>query len=80
MKIDKLRTSYLWVLAENGKVKKGDIFVSSDGNEFIFTGKSFKLYFTEEDVRYAFAGMNIDETWTFSRNDAFEVDSWVKER
>jgi hypothetical protein len=80
MKIDKIRTSYLWFLAENKKIKKGDIFISSKGDEFIFTGKSFKLHFTEEDVRYVFVGMNIDESWTFSHNDVFEVDSWAKER
>lgn len=71
--------SELWKLTEDGKVKKGDVFSDKEGNEIIFTGKSFQVYFTEQDDRYYYVGMCLEDEWTFSHNDLRELELQAKE-
>lgn len=75
-----MKNSELWKHAEEGKVNKGDIFIDNEGNEMIFTGKAFQVYFTEKDDRYEYIGMCLNDNWTFTHNDLRELQLQEKER
>lgn len=75
-----MKNSELWKLAEEGQVNKGDIYSDSEGNELIFTGKAFQVYFTEKDDRYEYVGMCLHDSWSFLRNDLNELILQENER
>lgn len=52
----------LWMLAEQGKIKQWSIFRDEEGNEIIWTGKSFQAY-TENDDKYI--GMCLGDKWYY---------------
>jgi hypothetical protein len=75
-----MTNSELWKLAENKKINKGDVFIDKEGNEIIFTGRAFQVYFTEKDDRYEYVGMCLEDDWKFSHNDLTELVLQAKER
>ncbi|QST02872.1 hypothetical protein IMZ31_20190 (plasmid) [Pontibacillus sp. ALD_SL1] len=75
-----ISNSELWKLAEVNRINRGDVFIDQDGNEMIFTGKAFQVYFTEKDERYDYVGMCIGDEWKFSHNDMAELEKQTKER
>lgn len=75
-----MKNSALWKLAEEGSVSKGDIFIDEEGNELIYTGKAFQVYFSEKDSRYEYIGMCLNDNWTFLRNDIHELEMQANER
>lgn len=75
-----MKNSELWKLAEDESLNKGDIFKDDEGNEIIFTGKAFQVYYTEKDERYEFVGMCLNDNWKFSHNDLHELELQAKER
>lgn len=56
----------LWTLAEQGKIAQWSVFKDNDGNEIIWTGKSFQAY-TELDEK--FTGMCLGDEWEFIKVD-----------
>ncbi len=50
----------LWQLAENGTLQKGTIIEDQSGNQMIFTGKSFQVYYTDSDK---YVGFCVGDQW-----------------
>lgn len=75
-----MKNSELWLLAEENKINKGDVFIDEEGNEIIFTGTSFQVYFTEKDQRYQFVGLCLNDKWRFLKNDLREIELQESER
>lgn len=53
----------LWSKAESGDLTVGSIFEDQEGNQIIFTGKSFQIYYTELENRYV--GLCVGDIWDF---------------
>ena len=57
--------SQLWGMAEQNNIEKGSIFEDREGNQIIFTGKSFQLYYSDSDETEVYIGMCVGDTWEF---------------
>lgn len=57
--------SQLWAMAEQNKIGKRSVFEDSEGNQIIFTGKSFQLYYSDHDETKEYIGMCVGDTWEF---------------
>lgn len=56
----------LWELAELGKIPKNGLFEDEEGNQMIWTGKSFQGIYREENIEQEqYVGMCLDDTWEY---------------
>lgn len=56
----------LWKAAENGEFSKGQVFKDQDGNEIIFTGNAFQVYYTEENEEEKYVGLCVGDNWKYT--------------
>lgn len=61
----KYTNSELWQMVEENKVEKWSVFEDTEGNQIIFTGKSFQLYYSEIDESKKYIGMCLGDLWEF---------------
>lgn len=54
----------LWKLAEDGEIELNSVFEDSEGNQIIFTGKSFQVYYSNTENKYV--GMCVGDIWEFT--------------
>ena len=64
-----MKSSEIMRMAECGFIEKGRIVRDQDGNDFIFTGKTFQLYNTE--------AFNVDKYFGLAINDDWEITEFV---
>lgn len=53
----------LWKQAEKGELEHGTIFEDEDGNQIIFTGHSFQVYYTENNTEERYVGLSVGDRW-----------------
>lgn len=57
-----MRSSELMLLAEEGSIKVGSVFRDQEGNDFVFTGRTFQPIEEPDPERYY--GLCTDDVWT----------------
>jgi hypothetical protein len=57
-----MSNSELWVLAEQGNIEQWSCYQDQEGNEIIWTGKSFQ---SNTDIDDKYIGMCLGDKWTF---------------
>ncbi|WCS69023.1 hypothetical protein Goe17_01640 [Bacillus phage vB_BsuM-Goe17] len=55
----------LWVMAELNMIDPESIFEDQEGNQMVFTGKSFQVYSTEVDETEQYVGLCLGDEWTY---------------
>lgn len=60
----------LWKMAEQQKVVSGDVFEDQEGNQIIYTGTSFQVYFTDADTDKQYVGLCVKDRWKFQGNES----------
>lgn len=65
----KYSTFELWQGIEDGIVKDGDVFQDQEGNQFIFTGHSLQVYYTEKNEIKLYVGMCKGDLYLFLGNE-----------
>jgi hypothetical protein len=66
--------SELWNMVERDILPKGAIIQDHEGNQMIFTGVSFQIYFTEKDITKTYIGFCKGENWRIIDVDETELD------
>ena len=62
--IDKdYNNSELWRMVDRNIIPKGAIIEDQEGNQLIFTGKSFQLYYTDIDLDKKYVGFCKGDKW-----------------
>lgn len=72
-----MKNSKLWKLAQKGKINTGDVYTDQEGNQLMYTGNSFQLYYTKIDITKRYVGMCLNDTWTYSHNDVFNMATTI---
>jgi hypothetical protein len=53
----------LWQMAEDGVIERNEVFEDREGNQIIFTGKSFQTYYTDASKEEKYVGMCLGDSW-----------------
>ena len=53
----------LWNMVEINRIPKGAVIEDQDGNQLIFTGKSFQIYYTNADLDEKYVGFCKGDIW-----------------
>lgn len=57
-----MSNSEMWMLVEQDKVVQWSVFKDDEGNNIIWTGKSFQAY---DEIENKYVGMCLGDTWEF---------------
>jgi len=66
--------SELWRMVDRNLIPKGAIIEDQEGNQLIFTGKSFQLYYTDNNLDKEYVGFCKGDKWNIIDVDESEVD------
>lgn len=67
-----MKSSELMNMAEEGSIQKDTIVIDQEGNEFVFTGKSFQLLDWGNRDKDKFYGLCVGDNWTITDEVACE--------
>lgn len=69
----------LWVMAELNMIDPESIFEDQEGNQMVFTGKSFQVYSTEVDETEQYVGLCLGDEWTYVGSVAAKTEEVTNE-
>lgn len=62
---NKYSCTELWYLAEKGHILSTSVFEDQEGNQIVFTGVSFQLYYSDTDKNRKYIGMCVGDQWEY---------------
>jgi len=69
--------SELWDIMEKDFLPKGTIIEDQDGNQLIFTGKSFQIYYTDINTDEQYVGLCKGDKWFIVDIDESELEELI---
>lgn len=60
---DRFSNMQLWQLAEIGDIPINGVFEDKEGNQILWTGKSFQVHYSSASDKYV--GMCLGDTWEY---------------